>query len=471
MPLSFYNTMTRTVEPFRPIQEGIVKLYTCGPTVYNHAHIGNFRTYAFEDLLRRWLEYRGYQVTQVMNITDIEDKIIREHRRTRRPVSEVTAPFIKGFFEDIDTLRLERAHHYPRATEYVPQMVEIVLDLLDKGIAYRSDDGSIYYAIRRFPGYGRLAHFHLDDLHAGARVKQDEYNKETASDFALWKAWDEDDGDVFWETELGKGRPGWHLECSAMSMDLLGSHFDMHTGGEDNIFPHHENEIAQSEAHTGEPFVNYWLHSRHLLVEDTKMAKSKGNFFTVKEILEKGHPWYALRYLYISCHYRSQLNFTFDGLEMARRTVENIATFLRRVRDDRARGGEATPTVREAVEKARADFEYAMDDDLNASGALAALHTLSGEYNKHATTGGDASLVADLFLAADRVLGLELDRALAEESLAADEQALLDQRQDARKNRDFKRADELRQALLQRGVVLEDTPQGVRWKRTAPLSS
>jgi cysteinyl-tRNA synthetase len=471
MPLSFFNTMTRRTEPFVPIREGEVRLYTCGPTVYNFAHIGNFRTYAFEDLLRRYLKYRGYQVTQVMNITDIEDKIIKAHVASGKPVDAITAPFIQAFHEDLATLRIEPAEHYPRATTYVvPAMVEMVEALLAKGYAYKSDDGSVYFNIRRFPAYGSLAHFQVEDLVAGARVKQDEYDKESASDFALWKAWDAADGEVYWETSLGKGRPGWHLECSAMSMGLLGEHFDIHTGGEDNIFPHHENEIAQSEAYTGKRFVNYWLHSRHLLVDDTKMSKSKGNFYTLRELLEDHNkPWYAIRYLYISSHYRSQINFTFDGLEMAGRTVERMRELVRRVGERRGVAQEAVPAIAEAVRLTQVEFEAALDDDLNSSKALAAVHTLISSLNRWIDEGlvgaTEAELVLSFFGSIDRVLGLELLKVLEVDDLDEAIQALVDERQAARARKDFARSDAIRAELLAQGIIIEDTPAGVRWKR------
>jgi cysteinyl-tRNA synthetase len=472
MALSFYNTMTRSVEPFRPITEGEVKLYTCGPTVYNNAHIGNFRTYTFEDVLRRYLEYKGFRVTQVMNITDVEDKIIKKTRAENKSLQEVVEPYIQAFFEDIDTLNIERAEHYPRATEYVEGMVKMAQDLLDKGFAYRSEDGSIYYSISKFPNYGKLAHINVDELVAGARVKQDEYEKETASDFALWKAYDENDGTVSWETPLGKGRPGWHLECSTMSTALLGNHFDIHTGGEDNIFPHHENEIAQSEATTGQKFVNYWLHSRHLLVDETKMSKSKKNFFTARELFDSGTKWYALRYLYISSHYRSLLNFSLEGLAAQQEAVEGLYSLMRRLGERVREGGntaDSTPAISEACEKARLEFEAGMDDDLNTARALAALHTLKDLANKglHEGTlsGGDAQNIADLFVKCDKVLGLKLEEQMRPPDLDAEIQKLVDERQEARKRKDFKRSDELRDQLKSQGIMLEDTAAGVRWKR------
>lgn len=470
MSLSFFNTLTRAVEPFKPLHEGQVRLYTCGPTVYSFAHIGNFRTYAFEDILRRWLEYRGYRVEHVMNITDVEDKIIRAHRETGKSIREITDPYIEAFFEDRDALNILPAHHYPKATEYVPQMVDIVQQLLEKQMAYRSDDGSIYFDISRFPAYGKLSHMQLDQLRSGARITHDEYDKETAADFALWKAYDDSDGQIFWETSLGKGRPGWHLECSAMSMSLLGEHFDMHTGGEDNMFPHHENEIAQSEGMTGRPFVDWWLHSRHLLVDHAKMSKSKGNFYTVRELLnEHGVKPYALRYMYINCHYRKLLDFTLEGVEAAQKTVDGLVDFLRRIRDARGESAAATDAVAEAIGQARAAFESAMDDDLNTAEALGAVHLLVGKCNRWMADGAinadSAGLVLTFFHDIDRVLALGFADRLADDGLSPALQALLDARQEARATKAWKRSDELRAELLAAGIAVEDTPQGQRWKR------
>ncbi|RMF88331.1 MAG: cysteine--tRNA ligase, partial [Nitrospinota bacterium] len=316
--LKFYNSLTRRKEEFHPIEPGRVRMYTCGPTVYDYAHIGNFRAYIFEDILRRYLKYKGYQVTQVMNITDVDDKTIRESRRRGMSLKEFTSFYVQAFFEDLETLNIERAEYYPAATEHIDQMVALIKRLIENGHTYEVD-GSIYFRISTFPAYGRLAGLDAVQLQGGAsgRVDADEYGKEDVRDFVLWKAWREEDGDVFWETELGKGRPGWHIECSAMSMHYLGEHFDIHTGGIDNLFPHHENEIAQSEAATKKPFVNYWLHCQHLLVNNAKMSKSLGNFYTLRDLLERGYKPKAIRYALLSTHYRQQHNFTFEGLAAA----------------------------------------------------------------------------------------------------------------------------------------------------------
>ncbi len=472
MPLRFFNTLTRSLEEFTPIEAGKVKLYTCGPTVYNYAHIGNFRTYVFEDVLRRTLKYFGYQVHQVMNLTDVEDKIIRRAREEKVSARSITDKYIQAFFADLDTLNIERAEDYPRATESVDKMAEIIRKLLADGVAYRSEDGSIYYCISKFPDYGQLAHIEVEDLKAGARVAQDEYDKCSACDFALWKAYTEEDGEVFWDQypDLGKGRPGWHIECSAMAIMILGNHFDIHTGGVDNIFPHHQNEIAQSEAFTGERFVNYWLHSEHLKVEHSKMSKSKGNFYTLRELTEQGHDPMAIRYLLLSAHYKSGLNFTFSALEGATHALEGIGNFIVLLREQKNAFDKPFP----ALEEARTKFEAALADDLNTPMALAALHGLKDAGNQ-AIKNGDLGVKAatetlQLVLKMDTVMGLKLARYAQDEELTPEQAQLVEERQAARKARDFKLADEKRNELLEKhGIVLEDTPQGIRWKKGAPV--
>src|SRR3989338_3545310 len=388
--LKFHSTLTRKKEVFRTVKEGKVQMYTCGPTVYNFAHIGNFRAYVFEDLLRRYLKYKGYEVRQVMNLTDVDDKTIRDSQKEGISLKEFTERYGKAFFEDIKTVNIEPAEVYPKATEHINEMIQLIQVLLDKGIAYKSSDGSIYYSISKFKGYGSLAHIKVKELKAGARVKQDEYEKEQASDFALWKAWDESDGDVYWNSQFGKGRPGWHIECSAMSMKHLTKAFesgnfdaekfesiDIHTGGVDNIFPHHEDEIAQSEGCTGKKFVNYWLHCEHLMVDGKKMSKSLGNFYTLRDLLAKGHNPKAIRYALMSTHYRKPLNFTFEELEAANTAVkklEELKLYLDNS-DGRAKAGKTTA-------KAARDFEEAMDDNLNISAALAAVFNLATEARK-----------------------------------------------------------------------------------------
>ncbi len=465
MPLKFFNTMSRQLEEFTPIHPGEVRLYTCGPTVYNFAHIGNFRTYMFEDLLRRYLKYRGYKVTQVMNLTDIDDKTIKGSIAKGVSLDEYTATYIKAFFDDIDALRIERAEHYPAATTHIPEMVAIVKSLLDKGVAYRAGS-DIYFSIAKFSEYGKLSHMDLDQLKAGAsqRVASDEYEKEQVSDFALWKGWDEKDGDVFWETEVGKGRPGWHLECSAMSMKYLGESFDIHTGGVDNMFPHHENEIAQSEATTGKKFVNYWLHSAHLIVESKKMSKSLGNFFTVRELLDKGYPAVAIRYLLLSTHYRASLNFTMDGLEGAKAAIQRLRDFY----DNLTTGIKDVPSgkVDEYIDRVKTGFTDGLDDDLNISQSLAAIFDFVRDINRLIAAGGisqdDAGKVKATMDGFDSVLAILQKE---EVSLDAEVEKLIAERIAARKARDFKKSDTIRDQLLAMGIILEDTPQGTVWKK------
>ena len=464
--IHFFNTLSRQKERFMPLEKGKVKIYTCGPTVYDIAHIGNFRAFIFEDLLRRWLEYRGFKVTQIMNLTDVDDRTIKAARNQRIPLKEVTERYIKAFFDDVETLNIKKATVYPRATEHVSEMVALIKKLIDKGYAYRGEDGSIYYNISKFKDYGKLAKIKVADLKPGARVKVDEYAKEEAQDFALWKAWDESDGDVYWDTELGRGRPGWHIECSVMSMKYLGETLDIHCGGVDNLFPHHENEIAQSEAATGKKFVNYWMHNEHLLVEGKKMAKRLGNYYTVKDLTAKGHNSKAIRYLMLSTHYRQQLNFTFEGLEAAKSTLERLENFVRRLLNaDGASGGEELKALISHVQN---DFEAAMDDDLNISVALAALFDFIREVNnlldKNQVSKQEAKEIRELVLRFDSVLGV-IGETCEEEKLSKEAEELIRMREEARKAKDWKAADKLREQLKAMGIIIEDTAQGVKCRR------
>ncbi len=468
MSLRFKNSLTREKEEFHPIEKGKVRMYTCGPTVYGFAHIGNFRTFMFEDLLRRYLKYKGYEVTQVMNLTDVDDKTIRDSQKEGVSLKEFTTRYTKAFFEDLDTLGIERAEVYPAATDHIAEMVAMVKELQARGLAYEVS-GNYYFRIGEFKNYGKLAHLDKANLKAGARVAADEYEKDSVSDFALWKAWDEADGDVYWETELGKGRPGWHLECSAMSMKYLGNHFDIHTGGIDNLFPHHENEIAQSEGATGEPFVNYWLHAEHLIVEGRKMAKSYNNFFRLRDLLDKGYSGVAVRYVLISTHYRQQLNFTFAGLDGAASALERYNGFIRHLEE--YPGGENSGGEADAeIGRVEARFEEALDDDLNISNALAAVFDFIRDINRIEAEGRLSTGERDRALAAirkiDTVLNLTYQQA---EPVDLDDEieALIAERTEARKNKDFATADRIRDDLLARGIVLEDTPQGVKWKMKA----
>jgi cysteinyl-tRNA synthetase len=465
MALRFFNTMSRSLEEFKPIREGEVRMYTCGPTVYNYAHIGNYRAYMFEDLLRRYLKYKGYRVTQVMNVTDIDDKTIKGSQAQGVSLDEYTEPFKRAFFEDIDALNIERAEHYPEATKHIPEMVAMVKTLLEKDYAYRSGK-DIYFSIAKFPQYGKLAHMDITQLRMGAsqRVAADEYVKEQACDFALWKGWDEADGDVYWESELGRGRPGWHLECSVMSSKYLGNHFDIHTGGVDNMFPHHENEIAQSVSATGEKFVNYWLHCAHLIVEGEKMSKSLGNQFTLRDILDKGYPAVAVRYLLISTHYRAPLNFTFDGLEASKAAIQRLRDCYENLK---SMGSHTKPgKVTELIRTAKAGFENALDDDLNIAGGLAVLFDFVRDVNRVVASEGiakeDAAKVVEVLDGFDTVLGV-----IKFEKGTLDQQVnlLIAERNAARKARDFAKADEIRDKLEAMGITLEDTPQGTVWKK------
>jgi cysteinyl-tRNA synthetase len=465
MALRLKNSFTRAREEFVPIVEGKVGMYTCGPTVYDFAHIGNFRTYVFEDLLRRYLKYKGYEVTQVMNLTDIDDKTIRDSRAQGIPLKEYTQQFVDAFFEDLDALGIERAEHYPAATDHIEEMVAIIQRLEKNGLAYEVD-GNWYFKISAFPDYGKLAHLDLSELKVGARVAADEYEKDSVSDFALWKAWDEDDGDVFWESPLGKGRPGWHIECSAMSTKYLGDHFDIHTGGVDNMFPHHENEIAQTEGATGTKFVNYWLHSEYLIVDGRKMSKSLGNYFKLRDVIDKGYDPMSVRYLLMATHYRQQLNFTFAGLESAGRALERFNDFV--VNLESYGGGESDGTAAAAIDKAANGFEKALDDDLNISGALGTVFDFVREINRlkaeNHLSADERDQALELVRKFDTVLGI-----IAKQDTVLDHEieALIESRTEARKNKDFALADKIRDDLLAQGIVLEDSAQGVRWKRKA----
>lgn len=468
MSLQFYNTLTRRKEEFVPLNPPAVGMYTCGPTVYNYAHIGNLRAFSFEDLLRRYLEYKGYQVKHVMNITDVEDKIIRTVRETGKSLAEVTEFYTREFFRDLDTLNIKRAHVTPRATETIPAIIRMIETLVAKQHAYVAEDGSVYYSIRSFPDYGKLSHRNLDEQLAGARVKQDEYAKEQMADFALWKAWDEADGPVKWDSPWGPGRPGWHIECSVMSMMHLGESFDIHCGGEDLIFPHHEDEIAQSEAATGKPFVRYWLHNAHLLVEGRKMSKSAGNFFTLRDLLARGWSGRELRYALISTHYRDPLNFTMDGLQAARSALQRMDEFLLKMQQAATSASPFTETAEGGADSQKrlttlvAQFESALDDDLNISAALAVLFEFIREANKRLIAPAEAAAILATWQRLDEVLGFGLP---VQSEVPAEVQQLVAERQAARTARDFKRADELRDRLKALGWRVEDTPQGPRAKR------
>jgi cysteinyl-tRNA synthetase len=470
MALRFFNTYSREIEEFEPRDPTArpITMYTCGPTVYSRAHIGNFRAYIFEDLLQRHLELRGYKVHRVMNITDVEDKTIRGAGEAGVPLQNFTEQFKKAFFEDAHTLRIKRADEYPRATDqhYIDRMIEMISTLISKGLAYQADDESVYFRINKFPNYGKLAHFDLTQLQSTGRVKHDEYDKEHIGDFALWKAWDQEDGDVKWNSPWGPGRPGWHIECSAMSTALLGDQIDIHCGGVDNIFPHHEAEIAQSEGVTGKKFVRYWLHCAHLLVDGQKMAKSLGNFYTVPDVLAKGYTGRELRYALLRVHYRVPLNFTWEGMNEARESLARIEEWLARLR-------ELVRTARRGVRSAQridptSQFEDALDDDLNISAALGFLFESIRQTNRamdqNEIDAASASAWLDWWKRINTVLDVEAE---ADVVIPHEVTQLAQQRENARREKNWKRSDELRQQISALGWEVRDTKDGPKLTRGA----
>ena len=462
-----YNSMSRTVEPFAPADGETVRMYACGPTVYNPAHLGNFRTFLFADLMRRALKLAGFKVRQVMNVTDVEDKIIKRATEQGKSVREVTDPVIALFFADRDYLRIEPAEEYPRATNFIAEMVELVRRLEQKGIAYQAEDKSVYFAIDKFPGYGRLSRLDTRELKTGARVAQDDYAKENAQDFALWKAATPDDEKcgAAWDSPWGRGRPGWHLECSAMAMSLLGETIDIHTGGIDLQFPHHEDEIAQSEAATGKPFARFWCHGEFLLTDGTKMAKRVGNVATVQDLRAQQVSAAAVRHLMFSTHYRKQLNFSGAALEASMEAVRRVGDFALRLGS--ATGG--TQKLAELAETFRAEFDEALRDDLNAPRAQAALFVFinqaNAELDKRGSDAAGLAAAREAFARADGVLDIVPEREGVDAGLAAWVEQQLAARKAARGRRDFAAADQIRKSLEEKGIVVEDTPQGARWKK------
>ncbi len=445
MALKLYNSLTREIEEFIPLEQGKVGLYTCGPTVYNYPHIGNYRAYVFTDTLKRYLVYRGYSVNHVMNITDVDDKTIRDSIAQGKTLKEFTEFYTKGFFEDRDSLNIIPPITYTKATDYINEMVAMVEQLLAKDYAYKTDDGSVYFDIKKDPNYGKLSHFNISDLkeNAGGRLKKDEYDKENAQDFALWKAWDENDGDVFWKTSLGKGRPGWHIECSAMSIKELGESFDIHTGGVDLIFPHHENEIAQSECATGKDFVKYWMHNEHLMVNGSKMSKSAGNFYTLRDLIEKGIDPVAFRMWLYTAHYRTKTNFTLD-------TVNGSGTAIKRLYDTYLSLGDETGVTSENYKNKLIEV---MDEDLNTPQALALLWELVHDGNI-----SNADKRATL-LDFDKVFGFGLD-GLKVELIPEDILNLSTKREEAKKSKDWVTSDMIREEISSLGYKIEDTSTG-----------
>ncbi|MBR6734928.1 MAG: cysteine--tRNA ligase [Kiritimatiellae bacterium] len=446
MEMKVYNSLTRRLEPLVPLAENTVRLYTCGPTVYNFAHIGNFRAYTFEDVLRRVVQFNGMKIRQVMNLTDVDDKTIRGANAAGVALTDYTKTYKDAFFEDLKKLNVQPAEVYPAATDHIPEMIALVEKLVEKGVAYKSDDGSVYFAVTKFPGYGKLAHIDFDNQRTGARCAADEYDKENVGDFALWKAWEQSDGPVGWDSPWGRGRPGWHIECSAMSMKYLGETFDLHTGGIDNLFPHHENEIAQAEAATGKPFVKTWMHCAHLRVNGEKMSKSLGNFYTLRDLIEKGWTGREIRYVLINAHYRQGLNFAFTALEDARRSLERIDRCV-----DLATEGDAPEWATAHL----ADFTEAVNDDLNIPRAFAALFGLVRDTNVH---GGGP--VLSVFRRMDEVLGVIFFGKAAKTAVPPEIQALLDQRAEARKAKNWAESDRLRDEIAAAGWSVKDSKDG-----------
>jgi cysteinyl-tRNA synthetase len=463
-PLRLHNTLTGRVDEVVPLNPPEVRMYTCGLTVYGRGHVGNFRTLIANDLLRRTLKYKGYRVVGVMNITDVDDKIIKLAAEAGKDIKSLTAEHIASFEEDMRTLRLEAPEFVPKATEHVPEMTALIERLIARDHTYTAD-GSVYFRIASFPDYGKLARLDVSGIKAGARVDTDKYDKENARDFVLWKLKSDEPAWAQWEASFGKGRPGWHIECSAMAMKYLGESFDIHGGGIDLVFPHHENEIAQSEGGTGKPFVRHWMHTQHLLIEGETMAKTKGNIFTLPQILERGHTAEAVRYLLLSAHYRTALNFTWEGLTQAAHALERIQGMARRLAEVE-KDGPVRDEVRHMVDKSRADFDTALGDDLNTPEALAAVHELVRQANAVLADGTmtrtEAAAVRGLVEEMDSVFAVFLPK---EDRLTAAEQALFDECQQARKDRDFVRADAARKKLDEMGVLLEQTVKGTRWRR------
>lgn len=464
--LRFRNTLSGKIEEFHPLREGEASFYYCGPTVWEYGHIGNFRSNVAADILRRYLKFKGYKVKHVMNITDVEDRIIAKSQEAGLSIDDYTAKYIAALWEDSDALGIERPDIVPRATRHIPEMVTLIERLLETQHAYKSD-GSIYYRISSFPEYGKLSKINFAGNIVGGseRIDTDKYEKEDARDFALWKE-SGNPTEPGWDSSLGRGRPGWHIECSAMSMKYLGETFDIHAGGIDLVFPHHENEIAQSEGATGKQFVKYWIHFEHLKVEGETMSKSKGNYYTFRDIKAKGYSPVAVRYFLLSVPYSKQLNFTFDALSGAEKTVAGLRDFRARLNEAKTEPG-VNEALREAGQRALREFEAGMDDDLNTSVALAAIHNLTREVNtamaRKQLRDENKRELLELLKRFDTVLNVFGDDGA--EMLDAEIQTLIDERQEARRRRDFARADELRDALLERGIVLEDTKDGVRWKQ------
>jgi cysteinyl-tRNA synthetase len=482
MGLKLFNTLSRSVQEFTPLdpEKKKIGMYCCGPTVYDFAHIGNWRTFVFADLVRRYLEFKNFQVTHVMNITDIEDKIIKGVRENKTTLHDFTGKFETAFFDDLKTLNCKMPHQTPRATEHIPEIISLIEKLLARGIAYKASDGSVYFSIEKYRGcgctYGKLLKLNFDEMRAGERVKNDEYAKESLADFALWKSLSPEDGDILWPSPFGEGRPGWHIECSAMSMKILGPSFDLHLGGEDLIFPHHEDEIAQSEGATGQPFVKYWLHGAHLLVEGKKMSKSLGNFFTLRDLLAKGFTGREIRYLLLTAHYRETFNFTLEGLTGAKTALARIDECVSKLRE--IAGDKTKASDSELIQQ----FSSALDDDLNISAAWGEIFKWVTEINKriaeNSLNANEAAAALTAWGKINSVLGIEspiiivlqegfnAGFSLVSAMVVPEEiQGLVEKRAAAKKLKDFKKSDAIRDELKAKGWMIEDTPKGPKLKK------
>ena len=471
MELYFYNTQTKKKELFTTT--GNVSLYTCGPTVYNYAHVGNLRAYIFEDILKRVLLYAGHKVDHVMNLTDVEDKIIRSCKESGVALNDYTAKYIDAFHEDLESLNILPADIYPRATEHIDEIVMIIKDLLDRGYAYKSEDGSIYFSVEKFTKYGTLHNINRDEMKKGVRIDQDEYTKDYFGDFSLWKAYDEADGDIFWETEIGKGRPGWHIECSAMSMKHLSEAFtngyhpqkfktiDIHCGGVDNIFPHHENEIAQTEAVTDEKFVNYWVHCEYLLSEGKKMSKSLGNFYTLRDLVEDGATYREIRYLLVTGHYRNKLNFSKDGLTSAKSSLKRIDNFINSLSN---KIDEKSPKI-EKLENYLVLFDKDISDDMNISNAISRVYQLIKDINKiESINKSDSKIILDIIKRMDEIFGFVFFATQETKTITDEEiEKLIEERKEARSRKDFAASDRIRDELLEKGIQIKDGKDGTTW--------
>ena len=465
MVLKLFNTLGKKKEEFKPNQDNKVSIYCCGPTVYDFAHIGNFRTFLFEDIIIRYLKYKGYKIKFVMNITDVDDKTIAASIKNGKSLKEYTNKFTEEFFKDLDSLKITKATLYPKATDYIKEIEEYIKKLEKGGYAYQSD-ASYYFSISKFKEYGKLSGINIDPSKTKSRLTNDEYSKEEVQDFALWKAWEENDGDIYWNNILGKGRPGWHIECSVMSTKILGKQIDIHAGGTDLIFPHHENEIAQSEAVSSQQFVKYWIHSEHLIVEGKKMSKSEGNYFTLRNLLEKGYDQRAIRFLLISSHYRSQLNFTLDGINQAKENIDRIQETYSKIIDDKTKNGRDSD-LSKITKEAKIEFENAMDDDLDMPVALASIFRFVREINKYLDKEQileeNKLEITEYFESINKILGVLSNETINFE-ISDDIKILVAERDEARNMKDWKKSDEIREELSRRGYIVEDTEKGTRIK-------